>query len=117
MTTEELKLIGVNTENLKHLFGDMNIIVQSIPPDEDDIKEGIYRIYPDIYQPRKNRVWSYAQRGDEYINLNNDNEKEEYIMHLKDSAERLKILSHLLLKQAEEIKEFGYPKTTVYFPE
>lgn len=114
---EKLKEIGINTDNFVP-FGEMNIIVQchGIDDTDDEFDPNDINVYPDIYQPRKNRVWSCSYNG-EPINLNDEEEKTKHIKHLKDSAERLKIMSYLLSKQAEEIEEFGYPKTTCYYPE
>lgn len=116
LTKEQLIEIGVNPDNL-YPGGEMNIIVQSFGMDKDRLKRGDLTVYPDIYHPRKNSVWSCGCEDDPAANLNDEKEKEMWIRHLKDSAERLKIMSYLLSKQAEEIEEFGYPKTTCYYPE
>ena len=121
LSTEELIKIGVNPDNLTYPQGEMNIIVQCFGFDEDTIKsieneDDVIEVKPDIYHPRKNSVWSCACKDDGYI-LNTKEDKEEYVKHLRDSAERLKIMSYYLMKQAEEIEQFGYPKTTLYYPE
>ena len=117
LTREQLVEIGVNPDNLNYLDGEMNIIVQSFGMSEERLQENDLRIYPDIYHPRKNSVWSCGCEGKAIADLNNEEDKKEWIRHLKDSAERLKIMSYYLMKQAEEIEEFGYPKTTCYYPE
>lgn len=122
LTKEELIKIGVNPENLKHPMGELNIIVQNFGFSDREIKENeidiktITEMRPDIYHPRKNSVWSCACLGYN-VAFSTDEDKKKFVIHLRDSAERLKIMSHLLMKQAEEIEKFGYPKTTCYFPE
>ena len=121
LTKDELIKIGVNPDNLTYPMGEMNIIVQSYGFDEEtiqSIKNGdeIAEVSPDIYHPRKNSVWSCGSKGDN-IFIETEDEKEDWVKHLRDSAERLKIMSYYLMKQAEEIEEFGYPKTTLYYPE
>jgi hypothetical protein len=54
--------------------------------------------------------------GDE-INFETQKQKEDFVKHLRDSAERLKIMSYYLTQQANEIEELGYPKTSLYYPE
>lgn len=117
LSKEKLIEIGVNPDNLNYPFGQMNIIVQ-LPGFENDkdCGEEITQLYPDIYQPRKNRVWSCRVHGDE-IKFSEEKEKEDFVKHLRDSAERLKIMSYYLMQQAKEIEELGYPKTSLYYPE
>lgn len=116
LTEKELYKIGVDPDNLSYPFGELNIIVQSTCPDEEDIKNGNeLEINVSIFQPRKNRIFHCS--GEDCIDIKDEIDKREYIKHLKDSAERLKILSYYLTKQSEEIEEFGYPKTNCYFPE
>ena len=121
LSNEELIKIGVNPNNLVYPDGEMNVIVQCFGLSDDDIQEienndSLYEVQPDVYHPRKNSVWSCAQHGDGY-DLSDEDDKKDYVMHLRDSAERLKIMAYYLTKQAEEIEEFGYPKTTLYYPE
>lgn len=113
-TKEELISLGVNFDNMNHLNGEMNIIVQSFPiePEED----GTFEANPDIYHPRKNSVWSCSCSGDGY-DLNDEEQRARYITHLKDSAERLKIMSLLLSRQAMELERDGKTSVSCYFPE
>ena len=113
-TKEELINLGINFDNMKHPGGEMNIIVQSfsLEPDED----GNFEALPDIYHPRKNSVWSCGCSGDGY-DLNDEDQKNDYIAHLKDSAERLKIMSLLLSRQAMELERDGKTKVNCYYPE
>ena len=122
LTKEELIKIGVNPENLTYPQGEMNVIVQCFGFDDETIQsikdegEEVVEVSPDIYHPRKNSVWSCGCKGDNIL-IETEDEKEDWVKHLRDSAERLKIMSYYLMKQAEEIEEFGYPKTTLYYPE
>lgn len=111
LTREELIAIGVNPDNMKYPMGEMNVIVQCFGQEEYS-----GNVYPDIYQPRRNQVWSCGCSG-EPIQINDDDEKKDWVAHLRDSAERLKIMSYYLSKQADEIEQFGYPKTDCYYPE
>jgi hypothetical protein len=65
---------------------------------------------------RKNSVWSCGCEDDP-IAFETEEEKKDWVAHLRDSAERLKIMAYYLSQQAKEIEESGYPKTTCYYPE
>lgn len=128
LTREELIKIGVNPDNMTYPRGEMNIIVQcfgyehGIFINEDgeevviDNEHPVTEVHPDIYQPRKNCVWSCACQ-DDFCSIKTKEDKKDWCAHLRDSAERLKIMAYYLSKQADEIEEFGYPKTTCYYPE
>lgn len=122
MKAEELQKLGVKLENLTYRNGEMNIIVQQFPSEEyeendnDEESHTINVAFPDIYQPRKNRVYSYAETG-EIIVLNDPDNRADHIKHMRDSAERLKIMSILLAKQADELEQTGKISTTMYYPE
>lgn len=123
LTREQLVEIGVNPDNMTYPMGEMNVIVQCFGSEdgtEEDYETGekhqITEVYPDIYQPRKNRVWSCGCQGDS-PSIETEEDKKDWCAHLRDSAERLKIMAYYLSKQADEIEEFGYPKTTCYYPE
>lgn len=123
LTREELLEIGVNPDNMNYPDGEMNIIVQmfgyengTVENDETGELEPVSEVYPDVYHPRKNEVYCTAVRGDG-IYIADEDEKKDFVKHLRDSAERLKIMAHYLSCQANEIEEFGYPKTTCYYPE
>ena len=117
-SNEQLIEMGVDPQNLNYPFGEMNIIVQLFGYenglDEDGNK--IVQVHPDIYQPRKNRVWSCGEHLDGPF-IKTEKDKKDFVSHLRDSAERHKIMAYILFKQAEEIEKFGYPKTTLYYPE
>jgi len=117
MTKAELIERGVNFDNMNYPFGEMNIIVQQFATLKEELGDGdVLTANPDIYQPRKNRVWSCSCSGDG-VDISTENERKDYASHLRDSAERLKIMSIILTKQAEELEEFGEIRTTLYYPE
>lgn len=122
MKAEELQVHGVKLENLTYENGEMNIIVQQFPSEEyeendnDDESPTINVAFPDIYQPRKNRVYSYGERGD-IIDLDDPDSRANHVKHMRDSVERLKIMSILLAKQADELEQTGKITTTMYYPE
>lgn len=122
MNAEELQKLGVKLENLTYENGEMNIIVQQFPSveydenDNDEESPTINVAFPDIYQPRKNRVYSYGETGD-IIDLDDPDSRKEHIKHMRDSVERLKIMSILLNKQADELEQTGKITTTMYYPE
>lgn len=113
-TKNELIELGIDYNKMNYPFGEMNIIVQWFgrPRDNDDVEENF--AYPDIYQPRKNMVWSVI---DNKIDLSDEEQRKDFIAHLRDSSERLKVLSYLLSRQAQELEETGYTETVCYFPE
>jgi hypothetical protein len=84
--------------------------------DEDDIENNELKIYPDIYQPRRNRVYSCGCNGDSF-DLTDEEVRRDYLAHLKDSAERLKIMAHKMSLQIKELEEKGYFTTDLYYPE
>ena len=59
MTKEELLALGINVDDLNYPNGEMNVIVQCFgqSTDENERKEEPLA-RPDIYQPRRNEVWS-----------------------------------------------------------
>lgn len=122
MKAEELQALGVKLENLTYKNGEMNIIVHQFPSEKYDENDGdeesptINVSYPDIYQPRKNRVYSCGETGD-FINLDDPQSRANHIKHMRDSAERLKIMSILLAKQADELEQTGKITTCMYYPE
>lgn len=122
MKAEELQKLGVKLENLTYKNGEMNIIVQQFPSEEHELNDNdeesptINVSFPDIYQPRKNRVYSYAETG-KTINLDDPDCRADHIKHMRDSAERLKIMSILLDKQADELEQTGKITTCMYYPE
>lgn len=123
LTKEELIAIGVNPDVMVYPNGEMNVIVQCFGYEDglqEDYSTGekypVKELYPDIYQPRRNEVYSCGCSGNG-IPIEDEHDRTDYIAHLRDSAERLKIMAYYLSKQADEIEEFGYPKTTCYYPE
>ena len=124
MTRQELEALGVDFNALTYKNGEMNIIVQqfaAIREEQmlfscDDPEEFCFSAYPDIYQPCKNRVWSCGCTGDS-ISLETVEDRADYAKHLRDSAERLKIMSIILKQQAKELEETGEIHTSLYHPE
>lgn len=127
MTRQELESLGVDFNVLNYPNGEMNIIVQQFAISRkeqmeemadvyDDPEDFSFSAYPDIYQPRKNRVWSCACSEDP-VSLDTEEDRANYVVHLRDSAERLKIMSITLKKQAEELEKTGEIQTTLYYPE
>ena len=84
------------------------IIVQCFGKEDEDDK---HIVHPLNFMPRKERCCELD------YDLSDKGQKEKYLKQLRDSQERLKILSLLLHKQEEEVIEFGYPKTTCYYPD
>lgn len=117
MTKEELLALGINVDDLIYPNGEMNVIVQCFgqSKDENERKEEPL-VRPDIYQPRRNEVWSCGCQ-DDYIPLSDEEEKQDYVKHLKDSVGRLRIMALLLEKQAHELETQGYFTTTCYYPD
>ena len=121
MTKQELQAHGVKLENLTYENGEMNIIVQQFPSEEydendnDDESLTINVAFPDIYQPRQNRIYSYGMTGD-IIDLDDPDSRADHLKHMRDSVERLKIMSILLAKQADELEQTGKITTTMYYP-
>lgn len=118
MTKAELIDKGVNFDNMNYPFGEMNIIVQQFATLKKDLgDDDVLTAKPDIYHPRKNSVWSCVCQDDSGFDISTENEREDYVSHLRDSAERLKIMSIILSQQAKELEEFGEIRTTLYYPE
>ena len=127
MTRQELEALGVDFDALVYENGEMNIIVQQFATirkeqmeeyadNYDDPEDFCFSAYPDIYQPRKNQVWSCGCNGDP-VSLETPESRADYVKHLRDSAERLKIMSILLKQQAKELEETGEIHTNLYYPE
>ena len=93
--------------------GEMNVIVQSFAYEEDDEEdedEGITMGYLN-FMPRK----GYA--AEQTVDLDDADERNQFIAQLRDSAERMKVWSYLLAKKADEIENGVYDGTSVYYPE
>ena len=127
MTRQELEALGVDFDALVYENGEMNIIVQQFATirkeqmeeyaeNYGDTEDFCFSAYPDIYQPRKNQVWSCGCNGDP-VSLETPESRADYVKHLRDSAERLKIMSILLKQQAKELEETGEIHTSLYYPE
>ena len=106
---KEYAEIGVDYNKFTK-FGEMNVIVQSFAHDEDDEEEGITMRYLN-FMPRKGYV------SEETVDLNNEDDRKQFIAQLRDSSERMKVWAYLLAKKADEIEKGVYDETSVYYPE
>ena len=104
---KEYAEIGVDYNKFTK-FGEMNVIVQSFAIDKyDDVKEMEYL----NFMPRR----GYA--SEQTVDLNNEDDRKQFIAQLRDSAEIMKVWAYLLAKQADEIEKGVYNGTSVYYPE
>ena len=104
---KEYAEIGVDYNKFTK-FGEMNVIVQSFAIDKyDDVKEMKYL----NFMPRR----GYA--SEQTVDLNNEDDRKQFIAQLRDSAERMKVWAYLLAKKADEIEKGVYNGTSVYYPE
>ena len=110
---KEYAEIGVDYNKFTK-FGEMNVIVQSYAYEDDDEEdeedEGTIMTYLN-FMPRK----GYA--AEQSVNLDDEDERKQFVAQLRDSAERMKVWSYLLAKKADEIEKGVYDGTSVYFPE
>lgn len=104
---KEYAEIGVDYNKFKE-FGEMNVIVQSFAIDKkDDVTEMGYL----NFMPRR----GYA--SEQTVDLNNEDDRKQFIAQLRDSSERMKVWAYLLAKKADEIEKGVYDGTSVYYPE
>ena len=104
---KEYAEIGVDYNKFTK-FGEMNVIVQSFAIDKkDDVAEMGYL----NFMPRR----GYA--SEQTVDLNNEDDRKQFIAQLRDSAERMKVWAYLLAKKADEIEKGVYDGTSVYYPE
>ena len=109
---KEYAEIGVDYNKFTK-FGEMNVVVQSFAledgdvDDEDDGNEMSYL----NFMPRK----GYA--AEQTVNLDDEDERKQFVAQLRDSSERMKVWSYLLAKKADEIENGVYDGTSVYYPE
>lgn len=109
---KEYAEIGVDYNKFTK-FGEMNVIIQSFAHEEDDEEnddDGIKMSYLN-FMPRK----GYA--AEQSVNLDDEDERKQFIAQLRDSAERMKVWAYLLAKKADEIEKGVYDGTSVYYPE
>lgn len=104
---KEYAEIGVDYNKFTK-FGEMNVIVQSFAVDkeDDETKMGYLN-----FMPRR----GYA--SEQTVDLNNEDDRKQFIAQLRDSAERMKVWAYLLAKKADEIEKGVYNGTSVYYPE
>ena len=110
---KEYAEIGVDYNKFTK-FGEMNVIVQSFALEDHEAEEdedgGNEMPYLN-FMPRK----GYA--AEQTVNLDNEDDRKQFIAQLRDSAERMKVWAYLLAKKADEIEKGVYDGTTVYYPE
>ena len=104
---KEYAEIGVDYNKFTK-FGEMNVIVQSfaINKKDDVAKMGYLN-----FMPRR----GYA--SEQTVDLNNEDDRKQFIAQLRDSSERMKVWAYLLAKKADEIEKGVYDGTSVYYPE
>ena len=108
---KEYAEIGVDYNKFTK-FGEMNVIVQSFAledheADEDGGNEMDYL----NFMPRR----GYA--SEQTVDLNNEDDRKQFIAQLRDSSERMKVWAYFLAKKADEIEKGVYNGTSVYYPE
>ena len=91
-------------------FGEMNVIVQSFAIDDHEADCGNDMAYLN-FMPRK----GYA--AEQTVDLNNEDDRKQFIAQLRDSSERMKVWAYFLAKKADEIEKGVYDGTSVYYPE
>ena len=109
---KEYAEIGVDYNKFTK-FGEMNVIVQSFALEDHEAEEdedGNEMGYLN-FMPRK----GYA--AEQTVNLDDEDERKQFVAQLRDSAERMKVWAYLLAKKADEIEKGVYDGTTVYYPE
>lgn len=110
---KEYAEIGVDYNKFTK-YGEMNVIIQSLAYEEDDEEdeedEGTRMTYLN-FMSRK----GYA--AEQSVDLDDEDERKQFVAQLRDSAERMKVWSYLLAKKADEIEKGVYDGTSVYFPE
>ena len=89
MTEEQIKKFGIKIQNLQpdSTNYSANIIVQCFGKEDEDDK---HIVHPLNFMPRKERCCELD------YDLSDKGQKEKYLKQLRDSQERLKILSLLL---------------------
>lgn len=104
---KEYAEIGVDYNKFTK-FGEMNVIVQSfaIDKEDDETKMGYLN-----FMPRR----GYA--SEQTVDLNNEDDRKQFIAQLRNSSERMKVWAYLLAKKADEIEKGVYNGTSVYYPE
>ena len=104
---KEYAEIGVDYNKFTK-FGEMNVIVQSFAIDKkDDVAEMGYL----NFMPRR----GYA--SEQTVDLNNEDDRKQFVAELRNSSERMKVWAYLLAKKADEIEKGVYDGTSVYYPE
>ena len=104
---KEYAEIGVDYNKFTK-YGEMNVIVQSFALDKKDDEAEMEYLN---FMPRR----GYA--SEQTVDLNNEDDRKQFIAQLRDSSERMKVWAYLLAKKADEIEKGVYDGTSVYYPE
>ena len=107
---KEYAEIGVDCNKFTE-FGEINVIVQSFAHEEDDEDDDETTMKYLIFMPWDGSV------AEQIVNLDDEDERKEFVAQLRDSSERMKVWSYLLAKKGDEIEKGEYDGTSVYFPE
>ena len=110
---KEYAEIGVDYNKFTK-FGEMNVIVQSFALEDHEVEEdedGEIEMEYLIFMPWDGSV------AEQIVNLDDEDERKQFVAQLRDSSERMKVWSYLLAKKADEIEKGVYDGTSVYFPE
>ena len=110
---KEYAEIGVDYNKFTE-YGEMNVIIQSFALEDHEAEEdedgGNEMPYLN-FMPRK----GYA--AEQTVNLDDEDDRKQFIAQFIDSAEIMKVWAYLLAKKADEIEKGVYDGTSVYYPE
>ena len=110
---KEYAEIGVDYSKFTK-FGEMNVIIQSFALEdheqEEDEDGGNEMAYLN-FMPRK----GYA--AEQSVNLDDEDNRKQFVAELRDSSERMKVWAYLLAKKADEIEQGVHDGASVYYPE
>ena len=112
---KEYAEIGVDYNKFTK-YGEMNVIIQSFAHEEDDEddeenEDDVIKMHYLNFMPRR----GYA--AEQTVDLNDEDDRKQFVAQLRDSAERMKVWAYLLAKKADEIEKGVYDGTSVYYPE
>lgn len=103
---EKYKRLGVDSTKFTPT-GEMNILIQAFHIGNDEKNY----VKWETYSPRKNRLY------DGESNLNNPEEKAEYLRECENAIERFKMYAHLIQDHKEAIERGDSEIPFVYYPE
>lgn len=97
---------GIDPDKMNFPFGDLNVIISIFGKEREGDE---YEFEARVYHPRKESITSYNVLDE------CGGDKEKLAKWLEDSAERFKVLAYLTQRQAKELRELGFIKTTTYY--